>query len=731
MAMNLRYEDTFRSLQGRLWKVQLYKDGGAALEPASLSFPYDQPLVIEWPEVGKTDVIHSSRATLRLVSEQDRQFVDDMYQIAQGAVRLDVSLARESNGQTQWSLYWSGTLDTELYEEPYAYSDGYEVTLTFSDLAPLHRVNFDNGTTMTMEEIVEACLQSSGVNCSDIDWNVSTQPHLAEDSSGVTAPSDISLSDLSLQTAVFADSDTYTVLEEVLRPFGLHIIQREGRWIVFDWTWLYEQTPRTVSWAGVDSVLSMDKVYNRLSLTFDPGGEETVFEPSYESKHYNDWVTNRRDQSTPSFKYRVSSGTAAPKGFRAINGSVIEIDPLIDGSACAGIARRVPNAFGSGSDLELDMPLLNNTLSQLASNVLCELEPEFIFQRGFTGYLRLDMETLFDAGEGSPLYDDDSNEVDPQQKKYANIYGVPFRLELLDSNGEVTHVFRNIISCNTTCSEHGMYTNCANRPSRGSWVKPSVISANYNQGWYWPGVAWFGNRQDPGDVKRGWKKILKISGYNDYSSTLDKEADEALYIPMNYTDMPNGTGIRLTISAGYYLWLRAESGEESIDINDLEWKWALYKGIRLSLVDQYFRPLEAACKEYYTNLNSNAEEEMKTETRVGTRFNGMLPTAIGVPYYIDSDGTIWLVDYYCRGSGSDSIQGPCEELLLASALSQLATRHRRLSGEIDLVESYQPLTDDNMSGVCFAIMSDCQDLATDISDIVLCELSPDAYKPAS
>lgn len=86
------------------------------------------PLVFEWAETDKLEPVQGSAATLEIVSKVDRQY-KDLYTVEAGSIRMDA--------YRNDILYWSGTLDTEIYEEPFSYENEYEVKLTFSDFALL------------------------------------------------------------------------------------------------------------------------------------------------------------------------------------------------------------------------------------------------------------------------------------------------------------------------------------------------------------------------------------------------------------------------------------------------------------------------------------------------------------------------------------------------------------------------------------------------------------------
>ena len=143
MSMNLRYQGGFYSYSNVLYEVRIFQEGyaGAVTDVAFT----DEPLTIEWQETDKLEPVQSGSAKLQLYSDNDRQFVD-LYTVKAGSIRLDVY--REGN------LYWSGTLDPELYEEPFAYLKDYGVELTFSDLAILDRLSFSGEGLKTLREII-------------------------------------------------------------------------------------------------------------------------------------------------------------------------------------------------------------------------------------------------------------------------------------------------------------------------------------------------------------------------------------------------------------------------------------------------------------------------------------------------------------------------------------------------------------------------------------------------
>ena len=150
MALAKRYEGGFISIAGTHYRFEIWQEGwmGGSSDIAVTS----DPLTIEWSETDKLDPVQSSNAKLTLYSDDDRQFAD-LYTVQAGSIRLDIY--RED------VLYWSGTLDPELYEEPFAYKTDYGVEFTFSDLSMLDRLNWQETGFMTLQQVIETALSLS------------------------------------------------------------------------------------------------------------------------------------------------------------------------------------------------------------------------------------------------------------------------------------------------------------------------------------------------------------------------------------------------------------------------------------------------------------------------------------------------------------------------------------------------------------------------------------------
>lgn len=268
MALARIHTGKFVSVEGVTWQVDIlrvydpYEDEEPGT-PGELTFPADEPLVIEWPERGKEEAVCGSSCTLRIVSPGDRTYVG-LY--TEKAAEIFIEVYR--NG----SLWWTGSLDTEQYEEPYESLDDYEVTLTFSDFGVLDRQKFGMEGTVTLYAIFRYALARAGLDGLDNDFSLISSK-VSEN--GAT----LSLSDLTVSCSNFYDEDgePMTVMEAligILQPLALRVVQRAGTVHVYDLNGLATLAQsREVWWSSDHQTLGVDKVYNDIKVTFSPYGD--------------------------------------------------------------------------------------------------------------------------------------------------------------------------------------------------------------------------------------------------------------------------------------------------------------------------------------------------------------------------------------------------------------------------------------------------------------------------
>lgn len=273
--MYKRYAGEFAGTDGTLWRVEIHEDSETAFSTVGeLSFPYDEPLLIEWEKRAKEEVIQGSSATLKLISPGDRTYVD-LYSVKPCSVRLDVYRGG--------ALYWRGTLDTELYEEPYESARGYTVSLTFSDFGVLARKKLYGHEVQSLRAILERALEAAGLAGMEIyDGYISSRlVPVATGAQGAQAPTS-SQAEAGLLDELYVSGDNFydedgeaitaeEVVEGVLQPLALRMIQCGGLVYVYDLNGLHAGAEKVMlEWAGATQTLGTDRVYNNVRVKWSP-----------------------------------------------------------------------------------------------------------------------------------------------------------------------------------------------------------------------------------------------------------------------------------------------------------------------------------------------------------------------------------------------------------------------------------------------------------------------------
>ena len=228
MAYHKTHEGEFAGRDGTLWRVELLENTDTAPATAGvLTFEADEPLLLEWEERGKEEVIQGCMATLRVESPGDRTY-EGLYSVEACRIRMDV--------YRDGRLYWQGTLDTEFYEEPYERASLYPVSLKFSDFGVMDRLKYDLSGMQTVGDILTYCLGRAGLEA-DID-----QTLISTALPGQASP--LTLDALSVRSDNFYDEDgeastleevielilenTLTTREELVRRHNMHRLS--GAW---------------------------------------------------------------------------------------------------------------------------------------------------------------------------------------------------------------------------------------------------------------------------------------------------------------------------------------------------------------------------------------------------------------------------------------------------------------------------------------------------------------------
>ena len=745
MSKQLRYRGSFLSRSGVVWRVDILQE---AAEPfatvGDLTFEAEEALVIDWKHQDKESVICGSEATIRLESPTDRAY-EDLYTIEVGRIRMDV--------YRNDSLYWSGALDPEFYEEPYEKARYYVVSLTFSDFGILDRLKYNLSGMQTIQAIIADALTRSTVNYGEIDTSMCTTK-FSDDAAATPAT-------LSIRSDNFYDEDgkpntLKEVVEGVLQPLALRMIQRNGKVYIYDLNGLHTiGSRRAVTWDGDSQTLGVDKVANNVTISFspyssaellsgdieykgtysveqvnlvaDPGASYYSYYPDYSEDHK---VNGNWDYNLINFTIFLSN---QGKGLAYLNPSAryCHILPVVSGpSETDAIAW----AFYSGGHGSIDEyhhwpKQILNSCTKENSGQLMRTNKVFLPKLSSEGeksyYVRLSLEFLLDARYNPFTEAKDGNEAGnyDSMKVSTGWAFIPIAVNLYDSAGNVLCHYVNSHNAKGACKGHLGY-------AKGRWESGAASFGDAYLEYY--------NTDDLEENTGilGWKKNRHCIGrpnfintqiYDSFKSMADGE-----YMPYptqgGYLEVTVYNGVQCfdyddvtVIFNGYdYDWDACRRWTERDLYNKV--RWMLYKAPKVELVKNnlIFDAAELEDIEYSGYINRAAKEEISIDTICGTA-NKICPTARGI---------------FCRTSDCLQIQqlkragvtDHPEKLLIGTLYSQYADRKTRLSGEAVIdAGGLCAYTEQNQGSKVFLMTGEQQDVIADTSEIEITEFKADEY----
>ena len=693
MSMRSIYKGGFYSVNNTLYEVEILKDNyaGATTE---IAFGED-PLTIEWADVDKLEPVMSSSARIQLFSDSDRQFVG-LYTVETGSVRMDV--------YREGSLYWSGTIDTELYEEPYAYKDGYVVEITFSDFAPLDRLRFEGSGFMTLRSLINDILAKSGVRYTGLIPYISTSPYLynvVDETSGSL------LDTVSVQAANYYDEDGEAmslreVLDETLRPLSLRLTQKGGSVYLYDLNALSTAVqPTSITWESDDATLSVDKVYNNVKVSFSPYERTNLISDGMEAEDVPDenmrmvWVNAKEGGDNIGFNiYESDTGSEGIEKHAAAK--FFKIDSVYSGSDAAGIvwsANPYTNFINTPCPSTGAM-LFKPTAKAYVGDVAGRSEKIKIS-------LSLCMDTRYNPFEEASAENDDK--AYDKLQNWANFAYVPVKILLKDEQGNVLyHFFNNGVKLSSSFGHNeGKY----------KWMAGDT---DFTHCWL---CYYNGNRKSESGLG-GWQTNKPIIGYY-----------RGEKLPVNFDKLGTGEYIPLPPVSGY-LEVQVGVGVDCYDYDsDTAWKlredlypyvkWMLYKDLKVELVDKYGKTIDRQDVEISAWVNRSAKEELSVDTKLGT-LDKASPTALG-QYFTTSTHTA--LSRFRRAGVTDRL----EKLLCGTVYSNYAGRSVTLSGEVHVLHQFGTYSEANEPGL-FVLASETQDLRADTSQITMTRFNADNYE---
>lgn len=726
MEKQLRYKGEFFSIAGVLWRVEIWQDAEVPYPAvAELRFPAESPLVFEWTETDKLEPVQGSGATLQIVSKVDRQY-KDLYAVEAGSIRLDAY--RDD------VLYWSGTLDTETYEEPFSYENEYEVKLTFSDFALLDRLNFSLRGTRSINGLFNALIEETKINFRSIDKYVSTT---------CGSVSGDMLDGVGISCENFYDEEGVPltmreVLEEILRPFTLRLIQREGKLFVYDLNAIQMTLePEVISWQRDDAVLGVDQIYKNVTLTFSPYPQEKLYSNSLKENLFDQgairyYVAKDRSRSAldvNNIGFTIDLKESASIGedieINTDKARLFKITPVFSGSEALGIASRVRSVETPMSPSYGETPIDTNS-TKYGNTWLFKIRQTFslpetmkVFNWGNIGQniddnstltnimLRLKAEVLID-GRYNPFEEATKLNGKYEYEKMNDVteYNVTYVLRMIDTDGNVKMHYENRV-LDKNSEEDGFLKDY--KEINGKWVNGDIKDYEslvttlryYNRSGY---TGWTG----------GWQ--TNNVGYRRAYVPRDS-AGEGDLIPI--PPGCQGCTLELTVTSCFGRILNPHKYNSVVSSSQKTPRWVLYKIPEITLVNQYGKEIDGNDIEYKSWLNSLAKEEKKIETIVGTPRTS---SNFGMGMLMDVSSRTTLSTFSRAG-----VKAPLEKLLIGTWYSNYSKRMNMLSGTVRLLDKFGTYTDVNEPGT-YLMVGDVQDVREDESYVKLAEIAPDNFE---
>lgn len=723
---SLRYQGEFLSRDGVRWKVRLLQETDTPYPVVGeFHFPAEKPLVIEWKEVDKLEPVQASCATLTVVSKVDRQYID-LYTMEVGSVLLEVY----RNGV----LYWCGTMDTELYEEPFSYEKEYEVSMTFSDFAMLERVNFSGSGARTLEDVLFDCIKNARLSAAYMTGGISC--YISTSMPDIPADSNI-FRELCLYSDNFYDEEEEPmtqreVLDELLRPFALRLVQRCGGLYLYDlnaFQTVFE--PQLIEWQGTDAVLGVDNVYKNVNVSFSPYERTDLFKKDIDIRSFTQESAGVVRESTSdvlfgpdlSFSFGLYTNNEAASGLTLnTNARIYKINPLTSGDESLGVAWRAQTdtkeenicTLQNGLGIGIDLMTFNK---KILIPTTCGITVPSMYYRSNLS-LKITMSLMLD-GRYNPFKDagtyNSKEEYEYWQNNVRALY-VPVEIRLLDRDGKIAYSYVNV---------------WGTRLLGGRWE-----SGDYATDTVYGKHGCMFSYLNTGDATQGWDGGWKDCCTHDAVMTLGAAGDIQLENIMKstktgamYMSLPPdlfGYTLDIKIKSGIYkdagvsvLGLRDSYSPLSAE-DERHARWLLYQMPEIELLDGYKNSIDSKDISYTSWLNRSAREKLELDTVIGCGLRETNDRGLGV---LLRSSTLAPVYEFTRQDTTMSL----EKLLIGTIYSNYHRRMNVLSGTVKLLSGIGTYTDRSEPGT-YVLLSDVQDLIADESDMKIVEVEPDNYE---
>lgn len=776
MAKHLKYYGEFISVENHSIRVAIYQDSDTPFVPKEIFFPADSPLVIEWGEVEKHDVLCGSSATLRICATPDLQF-DDLYSVEYGTVRLDVWRDGE--------FYWTGCIDTETFEKDWETWNG-EVSLTFFDFGILDRLKFDVEigfneikNILTMAVMKTQCVRTSLESDFDDSFEYSTWVKQIDWSKMMLSTTYVDtinaggmpigiireiVKNAYVRTDNFYDEDGKAktwkeVVEGILRPLNVRITQKGGMMFLYDLHSLYNYAEaKEIYWSADAQTYSIDKVYNNIHIAWSPYAQSSNMLPSecWPENIKTNREVNALDQldgisvdNATVFSYPLSQleimrpedeasvgfsmwTTSECKGITLADGyKVFKIVPQYDGDSCEGVVV-FHRSFRYGGNLQAvhgydsktfgSNPVGSNYASLFPTKTLFESEHVTIPPQSTECplQLRLKMDMLMDVRVNP--FENPFGFWHYENKKIWTCQGA---MEYLNTRANIVYIPVRLHFKPTGSNKDYCYTNTDVLSSVTSVVEKKQTEGEWKEkasGTYcW--LAYYNadpkGRAESTAVCKWVANRQAINPHGRMLTVLMEKMDDGQFIV--YPEIGVGGG-EMWIEVMADGWVMTTTDGFQYGAAEGLLSFAMVKLPELEIVNDnvFDQELQLDDVVYDAEVNKNAKEELSLDTIMGSYVEGV-PTARGC-YYKSNGSPI-------RSVSRNGKTGMIEELLCGTLYSQYAERHVCLTGECRVdTERNLLYTEANSEGKKFICISESQNVITDTAEVQIVELSDDEYE---
>lgn len=784
MAKHIILRGMFVSRCNTQWRVEIWNVSDQQPDAVGeLSFAYEDPLIIERGEVSKEKPLAASTATLRVISPGDRTYTD-LYTERPGTIGVDVF--------RNDVLHWSGSLDPEFYEEPYESRKDYIVSLTFSDFGSWGRMAFGMEGVPSLMAYLRKALDAVGLGHLPIDISVIDTMQAVGNAGGEP----LDLERLAVQAANFYDEDDEPstwreVIEAVLQPLGLRIVQIGGKIWIYDLAGLFKKKDRTkVRWESDAQTLGVDRVYNDAKITFSPYSRAEVLDGKVEytrpygldaargaiihalplpnddvetelSLTYGDyaiypipayWSQNWQGGSHGAKDFILFLAKEG-KGFDRVspNARYFKTLPLQGGGTeCEGIAWCVPGVgLPGGMTHRLNEPRKFNAAApgMIFKSKKCYLPASFA---GRDHFLRLTVEMLLDE-RMNPFQDipEEMNEEFDRYHRFQTRTGwlfIPLTIRLHDESGAAVMHYTNAHVTRTAGAPR--FDDFLGEWKMGAGEEGAAWLAYYshsdpaeNAGIH----GWHANRPNVGrpDIEPR-RRAAKVGALHDNAAHHHYDFLFRLGEGQPLPYPPIGGWLSVTLHQGFRAFDYGEhlqGNDPKQDFDYSRWwdgdnmyrevRWMLFKAPKIEIARAYadFKAAEIDDITTAAVINPDAAESLDIgRTMCGTHPDPS-PAARG-RYIMLAEKGKRRMDHPLRKLIRAGYTGTPEILLLNTIFSQFARRAVKLSGLIDTPPAVlQSYVEGCQPGKQFILAGATEYTGDDTTDAVLIELKKEVFSP--